>query len=532
MDRRCDFRAIVAIILCGVSGRVYAQAPTVDVEIRQPPGSGSSLLGSSPGSGGGRIVNPPGASTLLGGRPGTSAPHGVPASITNPGSMAHPAEMQRAITAPPSEPIAPASAGLYGTLAIPSGPEDDGPPDGLTLDMAIDVTLNRSLDLRAKAFELPQARADILQASLRSNPALYADGQLLQYNGSRFSRAVPGGPSQYDLNVTWPVDVSQKRKARTMVAVRAEKVLEAQYQEAVRQKIDDVYEAFVNALTARQTVRFAQESVKGLTSLLSRNEDLYKKGAVSLPELRRVRIQLNTARLGLVAARSAFRTAKIELGSVLNLSPAEIDAIELRGTIRDTGPEPPPIGELRKIALESRPDIISYRLGLKRAEADVKLAKATRLNDVYVLFQPYTYQDNTPFGLKGQISWALGVTAPLPIFNRNQGGIERAKLNVTQTEVELADVERQALIDVERAREDYQATRREVEELRTDVLPDATRIREQAYELYQTGVESALDYINAQREFNQVAKQYLDTASRHRRAMLSLNTAVGQRILP
>ena len=162
----------------------------------------------------------------------------------------------------------------------------------------------------------------------------------------------------------------------------------------------------------------------------------------------------------------------------------------------------------------------------------MKLAKATRLNDVYVLFQPYTYQDNTPFGLKGQISWALGVTAPLPIFNRNQGGIERAKLNVTQTEVELADVERQALIDVERAREDYQATRREVEELRTDVLPDATRIREQAYELYQTGVESALDYINAQREFNQVAKQYLDTASRHRRAMLSLNTAVGQRILP
>jgi cobalt-zinc-cadmium efflux system outer membrane protein len=532
MGRKCDIYAIVTIILGGMIGRVHAQAPTVDVEIRQPPGAGSSRMGSAPGAGEGLFSNLPGAGALLGGRPGPSMPHGVPASITNPGAANPPTAQQRAITTPSTEPITPSSAGLYGTLAIPSGAEDDGPPDGLTLDLAIGVTLDRSLDLRAKFFEIPQARADVLQASLRSNPAIYADGQLLQYRGSSFSRAVPGGPSQYDVNVTWPVDISQKRKARTRVAVRAEKVLEAQYQEAVRQKIDDVYDAYVNALTARQTVRFAQESVKGLTGLLSRNEDLYKKGAVSLPDLRRVRIQLNTARLGLVDAQSAFRKSKIDLGSVLNLTLTEVDSMTLRGSIRDTSPAPPPIEELRKVALEARPDILSYRLGVKRAESDVKLAKASRLNDLYVLFQPYTYQDNTPFGLKGQISWALGVTAPLPIFNRNQGGIERAKLNVSQTEVELADVERQALADVERALEEYRATRREVDELRTNVIPDATRIREQAYELYQTGVESALDYINAQREFNLVAKQYLDTASRHRRAMLDVNTAVGQRILP
>jgi cobalt-zinc-cadmium efflux system outer membrane protein len=522
----------LALALFGAGDRGFGQVPTIDVEIRQPPGAGSSLMGASPGAGRGQITNVPGADALLGGRAGPSVPHGVPAAITNPGGTTPPTAMQRAIVAPEVEPITPSSAGLYGTLAIPSGAEDDGPPDGLTLDKAIDIMLARSLDLRAKFFEIPQARADILQASLRSNPAVYADGQLIQYAGNSFSRVVAGGPTQYDLNVTYPLDVSRKRQARTMVAVRAEKVLEAQYQEAIRQKIDDVYDVFVSALAARQTVRFAQESVKGLSALLNRNEDLYKKGAVSLPDLRRVRIQLSTARLGLVDAQSAYRKTKIQLGSVLNLSQAEIEAFELRGSIRDTAPEPPPVEELRRIALESRPDILSYRLGVKRAEADVRLAKATRLNDVYVLFQPYTYQDNTPYGLKGAISWALGVTAPLPVFNRNQGGIERAKLNVAQTQVELSDVERQALIDVEQAIEEYRATRREVDELRTDVIPDATRIREQAYELYQTGVESAVDYINAQREFNLVAKQYLDTASRHRRAMLSVNTAVGQRILP
>ena len=39
--------------------------------------------------------------------------------------------------------------------------------------------------------------------------------------------------------------------------------------------------------------------------------------------------------------------------------------------------------------------MISYRLGVSRAEADVRLARANRFSDIFVLFQPYTCQDNT-----------------------------------------------------------------------------------------------------------------------------------------
>ena len=103
---------------------------------------------------------------------------------------------------------------------------------------------------------------------------------------------------------------------------------------------------------------------------------------------------------------------------------------------------------LQKLAVEERPDVVSLRLGIQRAEADVRLARANAYSDVYVLWQPYTFQDNSPYGLKSQYSWALGVTVPLPIYNRNQGGIQRAKLNVTQSQIQLSDLERQAKIDV------------------------------------------------------------------------------------
>jgi cobalt-zinc-cadmium efflux system outer membrane protein len=126
----------------------------------------------------------------------------------------------------------------------------------------------------------------------------------------------------------------------------------------------------------------------------------------------------------------------------------------------------------------------------------------------------------------------LGVTVPLPIYNRNQGGIQRAKINVTQSQMELADLERQAQIDVEEAIQEYEVTRRYVTELREEVNPRAVQVRNEVYRLKEAGAKSILDVLNAQLDYNQTVKQYLDTAVRHRRSMLSLNTVVGRRIMP
>lgn len=487
-------------------------------------------MGSIPGSGGGSFINQPGTSGILGGRPGVTTPKGIPATIGNPASQAGPTINQQAISAPDTQPLTQSSVPFYGTLEIPTGAEDDGPVDGLTLDQAIAVTLAGSRDLKAKFHEIPMARADTLQASLRYNPIFYWDAQLFPYG--QYNKLYLGGPPQYDLNVTYPFDVSHKRQARTMVAARAEKVLEAQYQDAVRQRIDDVYEAYINAVASRQTLRYAEQSTKGLADLEARTLQLFKGGSITEAEWIRAKIQLRTAKLGLSDAQAAMRKAKLDLGALMNLTNAESRAVELRGTIIDKAPPPPPLDELVRIALESRPDLLSFRLGLGRAKADVRLAKANAFNDVYVLYQPYTFQDNQPFGLKSTYGWAVGMTVTLPVFNRNQGGVQRANLNVTQTEIELADLERQIRVDVEKAVEEYKVTRLEVDELRDQLVAEARKVRDDARRLYLSGETSIVTYINAELEFNQVAKQYLDTAVRHRQSMLSLNTAVGTRVLP
>ena len=437
-----------------------AQSATVDTSVPPLPGTSGSLLGPMPGGGGGSLGNLPGSGGILGGRPGVSTAKGIPTTITTPGVGPGPTAMQMAISPPQPQGVGPTSVRFSGTLELPGGPENDGPRNGLTLDQAIDITLERSLDLRAKFYEIPMARADILQANLRSNPIFYQDGQLLQYRGgsTQFSRAAPGGPSQVDTNITYPFDVSQKRQARTVVAARAERVLEAQFQDAVRNRIDDVYGAYVTALGARQTVRYSLKSVNGYSDLVAATRQLHERGQVPLADLNLVENKLRIARLGYRDAEAAYRRSKLDLGSLMNLKIAEIAKLELRGTIIDVAPAPPPIADLQKIALTERPDIAAIRLGVSYAEAYVRLAKANAFSDIYALWQPYTYQDNSPYGLRSQISWAMGLTVPLPLYNRNQGGIARAKINVTQSEVELADAERQLSIDVEKAVQEYETS--------------------------------------------------------------------------
>jgi cobalt-zinc-cadmium efflux system outer membrane protein len=413
---------------------------------------------------------------------------------------------------------------------LPTGPEDDGPPDGLTLDQAIDSLVKSNLDLRGKFYEIPQAEADILNAGLRANPVFYADGQLVPYG--RYTRDRPGGQTQYDVNVSYPVDLSRKRQARTLYATRAKRVIEAQYQDAARNAIDTLYGAYVDVLSARQTVRYAEKSLDGYTKLYNVTLQLFWKDQITRAEVYRVRTQLNTAQIGLIDARENLKKTRRALGVLLNLPADKAEALEVRGSIHDLAPPPPPKDELVRMALALRPDVVAFRLGIKTAEANVRLQMANRFQDVYVLYQPYTLQDNTPFGLKSPVSWALGVTVPLPVYNRNQGGIARAKLNVTQSQLELATIERQTVTDVQQAYAEYEVTARMVEQIGTQVVPEARQVRDDTYRLYIGGEVNVITFLNAQRDYQDTVKQYLDTVVRHRRAMLNLNTVLGQRVLP
>jgi cobalt-zinc-cadmium efflux system outer membrane protein len=85
---------------------------------------------------------------------------------------------------------------------------------------------------------------------------------------------------------------------------------------------------------------------------------------------------------------------------------------------------------------------------------------------------------------------------------------------------------------VQQAEREYQVSKQIVEKIRTEILPTSKSSVNDRLKLFQGGEINVVSFLQAQRAHNDIVKAYMDTVVRHRRSMLSLNTAVGQRILP
>jgi cobalt-zinc-cadmium efflux system outer membrane protein len=485
-------------------------------------------LGAMPGLGGNRLPVAPGAGEAKLGEPAARAPieqRDVLSAASGEGRAPTPAGGARALQ-PAQTPAA--TVPIYGLLDVPVG-SDDGPPDGLTLDMAIDRLLLMNYGLKTKFQELPKAEADILSAGLRGNPLVFASADNVPYGN--YSAQRPGDNS-YSVVLIQPIDVNRKRCVRVLVARQARQVLEAQFQDAVRLEIDNLYMAFVDLQDARETVRYAKASLEGQNRVLAITEQQYARQLVPQAEVESAAIQRETAEVSVEQAETALKQAKRALGGILDIPPAEADALTIRASMRDEAAPPPHPDDLARLALCVRPDIVSYRLGVRRAQEDVRLQRAERFPDLFLLYTPYGFRNNAPLDTKSATSWSIGAMVSIPILNRNQGNIRRAEYNVVQTQIELTGLERQVLSEVERANLEYVSTRAAAERLERAILPRAKRLRDLRYSLYAQGQEGIVTYLNAQRDYNEVVRQYRDTLIRHRRSMLRLNTVVGERILP
>ncbi len=441
---------------------------------------------------------------IYGGRPGVSAGRYQPSLVSPPGMnfgpnyVVGPAPLPE-INIPLITPTRPGVAG-------PS----DGPPGGLTLDEAVGLLLRNNLVLRAQCSEIPQAEADVLTAGLRANPIVFVDAQQVPYG--TFNPKATGVPIQYDANIVHPFDLSGKRRARVTTAVWAKRVVGARYQDAARHLIDNLYTAYVDALVAQENAE------------LMARKDFGRDIASRVPEEDPKAVLMDTQRT---------------LAVLLNLPPAELARRRLRDRLeyrREDEPILPPPRTLICTALESRPDLAALRCNVARADADITLTKANRYEDVLALYQPYTFHDGRTGDFKNSVAWAAGLTVPLPLYNRQQGNIQKAKLIAAQARTQLASYEMTVAAEVQDAIEEHETAHVAIAHTAEDVseLQAMGKIDLKGRYKDDETVQRMLTVLEKLKDESYVEKlrRHGDAIVRHRRSMLRLNTVVGTRIMP
>jgi cobalt-zinc-cadmium efflux system outer membrane protein len=437
---------------------------------------------------------------------------------------------------------------------------------GLRLEDAEEMMLRQNPDIIAARSEVEQARADIITAGLRNNPLFFADMQGIPY------RIL--GPHQVDVNFAYPVDVSGKRRTRVRSANCVYRAIEWKFADFIRGQRDNLQTIFVDTLAAQLMLErlesLPRRRAPRLRSLKKELDEATKRVGDAVSKKRpRAEIDLqeneeNNLRKELEIeeeyeriehqaaddAKSFFRDQRNKLALLLN-SP-DSASIALRGWLDDTRTYPDPDSEdkrevedaRRKLAglienaFNNRPDLQSQRWNCCRALADVEAVKAARWDDVAFLVQPYTYIQ----GFTNSSAWALGVTVPLPIYNRQQGNLIKARQLVGQALAVLASLENTVKAEVEAAynnvhdsRDDmllFQSYMNNRHKRLVDFIPTNQKERSpKQVENYLVKLDPIVRRL-ANEQINKDKAAYFDALLRHRKALLRLNTVTGCIVCP
>lgn len=246
---------------------------------------------------------------------------------------------------------------VLATLSVAGQPASEKP----TLAQLIDEALRNNLRLIAERFSVPIAEARLIQARLRPNPTLLLQWQYVDVFGLGFSAGEnPAGPPEVDAGVLLPIIRGGKRKARIETATTSKSIAEADLLNTTRALIFDVQNAYLDLLASHEQVRLSQASEQALNQIVRVNTARVNAGDLARVELVRSEVALlqyqsSVTQARLRAAQSAFR-----LQSLIGRRALTPD-FEVDGDVTRPETELPVLEELTRVALTSRPDLLSAR---------------------------------------------------------------------------------------------------------------------------------------------------------------------------
>jgi cobalt-zinc-cadmium efflux system outer membrane protein len=147
---------------------------------------------------------------------------------------------------------------------------------------------------------------------------------------------------------------------------------------------------------------------------------------------------------------------------------------------------------------------------LRQAHAEVEAARAK-------LRQQHTeagidYDTNAKIAYnteRRQSEFSFGVAVPIRIFDRNQGNIQRAKMELAASQRNVERLERLLATKYERHLGEYQIARNRVVSYRS-ILAESRESLDLALSAYRRGEYGLLELLDAQRTFSTVQVEYLD----------------------
>ena len=379
----------------------------------------------------------------------------------------------------------------------------------ISLDEATALALQANPQLAVAMREREVESGQALQAATRPNPTLSAEIEDLR---SRYRNST--------LLISQQLETAGKRDMRMAAADASLAVADADIRIAQAETSAKVYAAFYQVLAAQQAQTLATELLQIATTSKETTAKRVLAGKVSPVEETKAKVAEAGSKIELANANQQLTAAKKRLSSLWGKGLDQELAFTATGELENFQA----IASLNDLMaqLPASPQLKKANLAITQKQAFSNIEKAKQTPDVTLSLGARRNEE-----LGGITQAIFGLSVPIPLFDKNQGGLQSAKAREMQSLDVKTALENQLATELADAYARRQAQVEASVMYKNDILQGAQSAYEAARKGFEFGKFSFLEVLDAQRTLFQAKTQYIQTLASARLAEADMQNILG-----
>jgi cobalt-zinc-cadmium efflux system outer membrane protein len=294
----------------------------------------------------------------------------------------------------------------------------------VSIRQADSLFLAKNFSLLASSMNIESQKAQIIQAKVYPNPIFTAE--VNAYNPGR-NKAFDVGPAgQKSFMVEQLILLGGKRKSAIEVAKTNAGIAELEFQDLLRNLKYELHSGLYALSQQRFLLNIYNEQLSILDKIITAYEEQSKNGNIPFKDVVRIKgVYLNLNNLRAELLKMHFEE-EARIQTLLQTDKIVIPVVpekEIASKIKTNS-----LSDLQDVALKSRADYLINKQNVIAAEQYLSYQKSMAVPDVN-LFGSY---DQRGGAFVNQVN--VGLSIPIPLWNRNQGNIKASRFIVKQTE--------------------------------------------------------------------------------------------------
>ena len=379
--------------------------------------------------------------------------------------------------------------------------------------------IDDNLGYAAEKLNVPAARAEVTAAKVFNDPNLS-----VSYYNNENNTLQMGEGVEVELSKTFTFG---KRGANIALAKSEQALSEVLLADYFRQLRADATVAYLEALRQHRLYQVKQRAYENMRQLAESDSIRFRLGEIREVDATQSQVEAGVLRNELAQAQSELYRAFSDLSLMTGTFSTDtlfVPEGELQLPARHFV-----LADLLNEAMQERADLVAAMRNKEVASKALKVTRRERNTDVdlsiAVSRNARVYNEEAPAPPFTGVT--AGIAIPLKFSNFNKGSVRAARFREQQAELQYQEARLTVQTEVMQAYWTYELSSKQVEQYDNGLLRQAAEVMEGKNYSYQRGEVSLLEVLDAQRTYDEVQAQYIETLFNYSVALVELERAVG-----